>query len=80
MNTKKILKKHFEMKDMALADVILGIKISRTSDGIILSQSHDIEIVLKKFNAFNRPLAKTPVDLGVHLVKNQGGPVSQLEY
>lgn len=37
MNTKKTFKKHFDMKDMDLVDVILGIKILKTSNGIVLS-------------------------------------------
>ena len=49
-DTKKILTTRFEMKDLGLADVILGIKISRTSDRIILSQSHYVENLLEKFN------------------------------
>ena len=35
--TKELLNSQFDMKDMGLADVILGIKILRTSDGLILS-------------------------------------------
>ena len=42
-NTMKILNKHFDMKDLGLADVILGMKITKTSEGYALSQSHDIE-------------------------------------
>ncbi|KAK6151061.1 hypothetical protein DH2020_015993 [Rehmannia glutinosa] len=80
MNTKNMLKKNFDMKDMGLPDVILGIKISRTSVGIILSQSHYVESILRKFNAFDSPPAKTPVDLSLHFAKNRGEPVSQLEY
>ncbi|KAL0360689.1 UNVERIFIED_CONTAM: Retrovirus-related Pol polyprotein from transposon TNT 1-94 [Sesamum radiatum] len=47
LTTKRMLTKHFDMKDMGLADVILGIKISKTSDGLALSQSHYIENILK---------------------------------
>ncbi|KAK4395846.1 Retrovirus-related Pol polyprotein from transposon TNT 1-94 [Sesamum angolense] len=43
LTTKKMLTKHFDMKDMGLVDVILGIKISKTSDGLALSQSHYVE-------------------------------------
>ena len=35
--TKKMLSSKFNMKDLGVADVILGIKISRTSGGLILS-------------------------------------------
>ena len=36
-STKKVLTSKFDMKDLRVADVILGIKISRTSYGYILS-------------------------------------------
>ncbi|KAL8544433.1 hypothetical protein ACS0TY_004837 [Phlomoides rotata] len=68
------------MKDMGLANVILGIKIIRTSNGITLTQSHYVEKVLKKFNAFNDPPAKTPLELNVHLSKNRGDSIAQMEY
>ena len=48
-NAKQFLKKNFDMKDLGVADVILGIKIIKDSHGIILSQSHYVEKVLKKF-------------------------------
>ena len=37
ISTKNMLNLRFDMKDMGLADVILRIKILRTSDGLILS-------------------------------------------
>ena len=37
---KNMLHSQFDMKDMGLGDVILSIKITRTPDGIILSQDH----------------------------------------
>ena len=39
-STKQMLNKRFDMKDMGVADVILGMKITKTSDGYALSQSH----------------------------------------
>ncbi|KAK6160261.1 hypothetical protein DH2020_003642 [Rehmannia glutinosa] len=81
MDTKRMLKRNFDMKDMGTADVILGIKISRTHDGIILSQSHYVEKVLKKFNAFDISPSKTPIDLSVNLVANEAEPpVDQTRY
>ena len=41
--TKKMLNLRFDMKDMGLVDVILGIKITRISDRLILSQSHYVK-------------------------------------
>lgn len=57
--------------------MILGIKILRRSDGIVLTQSHYVEKVLKKFNAFDSLPAKTPLELNVHL---RGEPVGQEDY
>ena len=48
--TKKMLTSKFNMKDLGVADVILRIKISRTSGGLTLSQSHYIEKILEKFD------------------------------
>ena len=42
-STKRMLSKSFDMKDLGVADVILGIKITRTPDGICLSQSHYVD-------------------------------------
>ncbi|GKE99389.1 retrotransposon protein, putative, ty1-copia subclass, partial [Tanacetum coccineum] len=39
-STKDMLKSKFDMKDMGLANVILGIKIIRTQNGLVLSQAH----------------------------------------
>nr|GEV15275.1 zinc finger, CCHC-type [Tanacetum cinerariifolium] len=48
--TKKFLSSRFSMKDMEEADVILGIKIKLKNKGIVITQSHYIEKILKKFN------------------------------
>ena len=45
-STKNMLNSKVYMNDMRLADVILGIKIKRTSDGLILSQSHYVDNIL----------------------------------
>ena len=47
--TKRMLTSKFDMKDLGVADVILGIKISRKSNGLVLSQSHYIKKVFEKF-------------------------------
>ena len=78
--TKKMLSSEFNMKDLGVADVILGIKISRTSGGLILSQSHYIEKLLDKFDKDESNIARTPVDINLHLSKNIGQSISQLEY
>ncbi|GJT03460.1 zinc finger, CCHC-type containing protein [Tanacetum coccineum] len=48
--TKKFLSSMFSMKDMGEADVILGIKIKHENKGIVITQSHYIDKILKKFN------------------------------
>ena len=48
-STKKMLTNKFDMKDLGVVDVILGINIFRTSNRYVLSQSHYIEKVLNKF-------------------------------
>ena len=79
-STKNMLNSKFDMKDMGLADVILGIKIKRTSDGFILSQSHYVDNILGKFDKDNFGIARTPVDVTLYLSKNKGESVSQVEY
>ena len=65
--TKEMFNNKFDMKDLGVADVILGIKISKTSDGLILSQSNYIEKILKKFKQNNSSPMRTPVDVNLHL-------------
>ncbi|KAG7552374.1 Zinc finger CCHC-type [Arabidopsis thaliana x Arabidopsis arenosa] len=78
--TKKMLSDNFEMKDMGLADVILGIRIKREPNGYSLTQSHYVEKVLKKFGHYDDRPVVTPFDPTCKLSKNEGESVSQLEY
>ncbi|KAJ9556753.1 hypothetical protein OSB04_011367 [Centaurea solstitialis] len=78
--TKRMLNSSFDMKDLGRADVILGIKIHQNSEGYILSQSHYIEKVLKKFGHYEDRPVVTPFDPSTNLKKNQGDSVAQLEY
>ena len=78
--TKKMLSSKFNMMDLGVVDVILGIKISRTSGGLILCQSHYIEKLFDKFDKDESNIARTPVDINLHLSKNIGQNISQLEY
>ncbi|GJR97445.1 zinc finger, CCHC-type containing protein [Tanacetum coccineum] len=78
--TKKFLSSRFSMKDMGEADVILGIKIKRKNKGIVITQSHYIEKILKKFNREDCSPVSTPMDSVEKLKPNTGKPVDQLEY
>ena len=75
-STKNRLSSRFDMKDLGLTNVILGIKIKRTLDGLILSQSHYVDNILGKFDKDKFGIAKTPVDTTLHLSKNKGESVS----
>ena len=61
-STKNMLKSKFDMKDMGFADVILGIKISRASNELILSQTHYVDKIFGKLNKDNNTVSKTPLD------------------
>ena len=79
-NTKKFLATQFAMKDMGVADVILGIKIIRNDHGITLSQSHYIEKILIKFDQLDCTPVATPFDPNNKLLPNSGRAVDQLSY
>jgi hypothetical protein len=70
--SKKILINKFDMKNLSIADVILRIKINRTYDGFVLSQSYYIEKNFDKFSKSNNNIIKTLIDISVHLSKNKG--------
>ncbi|CAJ2665771.1 unnamed protein product [Trifolium pratense] len=77
--TKNFLSSKFSMKDMGEADVILGIKIKRENKGIVITQSHYIEKILKKFNYENCSPVSTPMDPGEKLMPNTGFVVFDVE-
>ena len=79
-STKNMLNSRFDIKDMGLADVILRIKIKRTSDGFILSQSHYVDNILGKFDKDNSGISSTLGDATLYQSKNKGESVSQVEY
>ena len=78
--TKRMLASKFDMKDLGVVDVILGIKILKTPNGLALSQTHYIQKILEKFKFLNFKRAKTPIDVNLHLAKNKGESQSQLDY
>lgn len=72
--TKVFLSSNFDMKDLGETDVILGIS---EQNGLVLTQSHYVEKLLKKFNHFDVEPVKTPYDPSFHLKKNKGSSVRQ---
>lgn len=79
-STKKMLNSFFDMNDMRITYIILGIRIVRNSDGYALTQSHYVEKVLRKFGHYDCKPVATPFNPNVHLMKNKGESVSQLKY
>ena len=75
-----MLKSRFNVKDIGLADVILGIKLSRIPDGFVLNQSHYGNIILEKFNKDDSGMARTSKNTSQHLSRNKDESISPLEY
>ena len=78
--TKKFLGPMFDMKDLGKTEVILGIKITRTPNGLNLSQEHYVEKILRKFEHFYCKLVSTPYDPISLLKKNREHSVAQIEH
>nr|GEW07537.1 retrotransposon protein, putative, Ty1-copia subclass [Tanacetum cinerariifolium] len=78
--TKNCLSSKFSMKDIGELDAILGIKFKRENKGIVITQSHYIEKILKKFNREDCSLVSTPMDPIEKLKPNTDKLVDQLEY
>ena len=68
------------MKDMGETKVILGVKITKMGDSIMLSQEHYIEKILKRVRHFDVKPVSTSYDANTHLMKNRGYLVDQAEY
>ncbi|GAU39727.1 hypothetical protein TSUD_144940 [Trifolium subterraneum] len=77
---KSLLSNNFEIKDLGEANVILGIKITRSEMGISIDQSHYVEKILKKYGYFDCKPVGTPYDAIVKLFKNTGESVRPTEY
>ena len=69
-STKNMLNSRFDMKELGLANVILGIKLKKASNGFILSQSYYIDNILRKFDKDSSSIARTSIDLTLYLSKN----------
>ncbi|XP_071940012.1 uncharacterized protein [Coffea arabica] len=79
-NTKYFLSSNFDMKDLGEAKMILGVKIIRRGDGIMLSQEHYTERLLRKFENYDVTPVSTPYDANIQLRKNNGDPIAQSKY
>ena len=79
--TKNILRSHFDMKALGEANFIVGMKITKTCDGIYL-EPQNIEKILRNYNYHNCKHVVTPFDSSVHLfhVNDDNDVVNQKEY
>ena len=68
------------MKDLGVTDVTLGIKITRTLDGIGLSQSHYVDKMIERFKNHEIKENTNSFYPYIHLHKNTGTWIRQLEY
>jgi len=76
-STKRMLSNSFDMKDLGVADVILGIKITRTPDGISLSQSHYMDKMIERFKDHGIKENTNHFLPHIHLHKNTGARIRQ---
>lgn len=76
--TKKFLNENFDMKGLELANVILGNKILRISEGITLPQPHYVQKLLKRYYSSECKPVSTPYDSNLKLKKNGGDSMLQL--
>ena len=74
-STKRFIASHFDMKDTGVAKVILGVKITRMGNSIMLSQERYVENIFKRFGHFDVKPVSTPYDANIYLMKNQGDHV-----
>ncbi|XP_071933566.1 uncharacterized protein [Coffea arabica] len=79
-STKYFLSSNFDIKDLGEAKIILGVKIIRKGDGIMLSQEHYTERLLRKFENYDVTPVSTPYDANTQLKKNNGDPIAQSKY
>ena len=78
--TKLFLGSKFEMKDMGETNMILGVRIIRKRDSILLSREQYTEKLLRKFEYYDFKPMSTPYDANNKLIKNRGESVSQPHY
>nr|GEX82754.1 zinc finger, CCHC-type [Tanacetum cinerariifolium] len=79
-STKGMLRSRFDMKDMGLAHVILGVKITRNQNGLMLNQTHFVDTNLEKYNPDDSNIVRSPIYTTTHLSKDRGQGVNQTGY
>lgn len=75
-STKLLLSTNFNIKDLDKVNMILKIKVISSKDGIMLSQEHSAERLLKKFECFDMTPIDTPYDANFEFKKNYSDPIA----
>jgi len=78
--TKKFLGSKFEMKEMGEASVMLGVRVIRKGDSILLSQEQYTKKILRKFGYYDFKSVSTPYDGNSKLKKSIEESISQTRY
>ena len=73
--TKSFLASKFDIKNMGETIVILGVKVIRKGDSILLSQEHYVEKLHRKYKYYDFKSVNTPYDANSQLKKNRGKPI-----
>lgn len=71
-----VLGQKFALKDLGPLNFFLGIEVTRTPSGLILSQSKYIDDLLKRLNLTSLKLAPTPLVLGKHYSTSGDTPMA----
>lgn len=79
-SAKKYLSSNFDMKDLYFANVILSIRIIGNYNGIILTQSHYNEEIMKNLGRYDWKPTATRIDSNLKLFPNTRRVVDLLEY
>ena len=67
------MKSEFEMTDLGLMKLFLGIEFQHTENGIFIWQWEYASAILKRFNMSNCKTTPTPVITGLKLCKDEDG-------
>ena len=77
---KSLLSSNFGIKYIVHSDIILGTKIIKNDNVLLLIQLHYIEKIVKKTNFYDHKPMSAPFDSNIRLYPNTERIVSQLEY
>ncbi|XP_070051722.1 uncharacterized mitochondrial protein AtMg00810-like [Nicotiana tomentosiformis] len=75
LNALTVLANRFSLKDLGHLNYFLGVEVIPHKDGLILSQSKYICVLLRKWDMFDCKGVQTPLSTSVTLSLNDGTPL-----